>query len=76
MPEDEEILSIHSSPPLVGSEEENGYSGQRSPLGRAGRGREVEEEDDEEEEVELPSHTWPRGCLIVTSHALYVCQPR
>ncbi|MPC11191.1 Ultraviolet-B receptor UVR8 [Portunus trituberculatus] len=76
MPEDEEVLSLHSSPPLVGPEEENGYSGQCSPMGRPGRGREEEEDDNDEEEVELPSHTWPHGCLIVTSHALYVCQPR
>ncbi|XP_045605152.1 uncharacterized protein ca isoform X2 [Procambarus clarkii] len=72
LPEEEEILYMCPSPPLVSLEMNSSppCSGQSSITGKA-RG-----EEDEEEEVELPSHTWPHGCLILTSEALYICQPR
>ena len=28
------------------------------------------------DEPELPSHTWPHGCLVLTKKSLYVCQTR
>ncbi|KAK7086446.1 hypothetical protein SK128_020334, partial [Halocaridina rubra] len=70
LPEEEEILALYPSPPLVSSLD--GNSSQSGRVSAGGRGR----EEEEEEEVELPSHTWPHGCLILTSQALYICQPR
>ncbi|XP_053656364.1 uncharacterized protein ca isoform X2 [Cherax quadricarinatus] len=71
LPEDEEILSLYPSPSLVSLEVNNSpsCSGRSSVMGRA-RG------EDDEEDIELPTHTWPHGCLILTSKALYICQPR
>ncbi|XP_066977606.1 uncharacterized protein ca isoform X2 [Macrobrachium rosenbergii] len=71
MPEDEEIITMFPSPPLVlSSDNSSSHSGRSSVIGRSGR------EEEEEEEVELPTHTWPHGCMILTTEALYICQPR
>lgn len=72
LPEEEEIISLHSSPPLVSLEVSSSppCSGRSSVLGRFTRGEE------EEEDVDLPNHTWPHGCLVLTTKALYICQPR
>ena len=61
---------MYPSPPLVFSDGSSSQSGRSSAAGKSPR------DEEEEEEVELPTHTWPHGCLILTTEALYICQPR
>lgn len=72
LPEDEEIVSMHSSPPLISQDANSSppCSGRSSVVGRIGR------DEEDEDYVELPSHTWPHGCIILTTKSLYICQPR
>ncbi|XP_069977308.1 uncharacterized protein ca isoform X2 [Penaeus vannamei] len=72
LPEDEEIVSMHSSPPLISQDANSSppRSGRSSVVGRIGR------DEEDEDYVELPSHTWPHGCIILTTKSLYICQPR
>lgn len=72
LPEDEEIVSLHSSPPLISQDANSSppRSGRSSVVGRIGR------DEEDEDYVELPSHTWPHGCIVLTTKSLYICQPR